>query len=167
MLRLPDKAPKWAVEALGTFKRERVSPQFSHLVNLWVQFEIQERFVGSSKFGASQRPQAVHNWIARGRASTFHLQPVPKGVDPVTEFEDKFWAWWASLQPEGCLRDDELLETDEDGQPSRVFEGDWESMRLAGANGWLSVIAALCFWLWRIKEMKTEGHRAIGASEWA
>ncbi|PBK83202.1 hypothetical protein ARMGADRAFT_1038007 [Armillaria gallica] len=164
-LRLPDKAPKWAVEALGTFQQEGVLPQFSQLVNLWVQFKIQEQFAGSSKFGTLQHPQAIHNWIAQGHASTFHLQAVPKGVDPVKEFEDKFWAWWASLQPEGHPRDDILLETDEDGQPSRVFEGDWESMQLAGVNGWSSVIPTLCFWSWRIKEMKTERYRAMAATE--
>ncbi|PBK63844.1 hypothetical protein ARMSODRAFT_839406, partial [Armillaria solidipes] len=160
----PVKAPKWTVAALATFKREKAPPQFTRLVNLWIQFEIQEHFADSSKFGALQRPQAVHDWIARGCSPSFRLQKVPNGVDPVTEFEGKFWAWWASLQPQGRPRDGVLLERDEEERPSRVFKSDWESLRLPGANGWSSVIAAICFWSWRLKEMKTDGYRAAAAA---
>ncbi|PBK63571.1 hypothetical protein ARMSODRAFT_860578, partial [Armillaria solidipes] len=139
-------APKWSVDALVMFKQEKAPLQFTRLLNLWIQFESQEHFTDSSKFGASQCPQAVHDWIARGCLPMFHLQKVLKGVDPVMEFEGKIWAWWASLQPQGRPHDSTLLERDEEGRPSRVFEGDWGTLRLPGANGWSSVIATICFW---------------------
>ncbi|SJL08304.1 uncharacterized protein ARMOST_11667 [Armillaria ostoyae] len=147
------------------FKWEKGPPQFTRLLNLWIQFESQEHSTDSSKFGALQCPQAVYDWIAQGCLPTFCLQKVPKGVDLVTEFEGKSWAWWASLQPQGQPRDGTLLERDEEGCPSRVFKGDWGTLHLPGANGWSSVIAAICFWSWRLKEMKTDGYRVAAAAE--
>ncbi|PBK66652.1 hypothetical protein ARMSODRAFT_977230 [Armillaria solidipes] len=128
---------------------------------------VQEAFVESSKFGAFRHPQAVHNWIARGHWPKFQLQPVPKGIDPVKEFGSKFWAWWSNLQPDFRPKDDDLLELDEDGCPLRMLDGNWDDMRLPGANGWLSVVAGLCFWFWQMKGMNTSGKREKVAADCA
>ncbi len=164
---LPSNAPRWAVHGLATLKRETMPPQFTRLLALWVRFKVQEAFAESSKFGAFQRPQAVHDWIAHGRSPKFQLQPVPKGIDPVKEFGSKFWAWWSNLQPDFRPKDDDLLELNEDGCPSRMLDGNWDDMRLPGTNGWLSVVAGLCFWFWQMKGMNTSGKREKVAADHA
>ncbi|SJL08344.1 uncharacterized protein ARMOST_11707 [Armillaria ostoyae] len=97
---LPCVAPRWAVDGLATLTCELTPPEFSCLVNLWIRYEKKENFRESAMFSTYQCPQAVRDWIARGHSPKFCLQPVPKGVDPVKEFDGKFWAWWSSLQPE-------------------------------------------------------------------
>ncbi|PBK79331.1 hypothetical protein ARMGADRAFT_858345, partial [Armillaria gallica] len=60
-------------------------------------------------------------------------------------YKKKFWTWWSGLQPEFRPLEEGILVMNGDGCPVQA-EGDWEAMRLPGANGWLSVIARLCFW---------------------
>lgn len=90
-------------------------------------------------------------------------------MDPVKEFETKFWMWWSQLQPEYHARDESnvMLLMGEDGRPDRCSEGSWEALRMPGPNGWVSVVAALCFWEWTLESMKREGHRGIAAAKYA
>ncbi|PBK85939.1 hypothetical protein ARMGADRAFT_1035929 [Armillaria gallica] len=53
---------------------------------------------------------------------------------------------------------------DGNGCPAQA-EGDWEGMRLPWGNGWLSVMAGLCFWWWIVKDMKRDGHRERAAAD--
>ncbi|KAK0209546.1 hypothetical protein IW262DRAFT_1468807 [Armillaria fumosa] len=159
---------KWAIDALMIFKCEDMPPEFATIVKKWIQFEIQEKFSDFSRFSASDRPGATHDWIAQGRSTTFQLRPPSKGVDPAEDFERKFWRWWANLQPDFCSRnnaDDALLALDDAGHPYQNEEGDWDEMCLPGSNGWTSIIAALCFWSWTIGGMKTSGYREKTAAQ--
>ncbi|PBK81488.1 hypothetical protein ARMGADRAFT_1144191 [Armillaria gallica] len=142
-LQLPSTAPKWAVNAIKLFRREEVSVPLLRLVEKWIQFKC-TRIAGT-------------------------MVAVQSGVDPVKDFETKFWMWWAQLQPDFRPWDESgtILLIGEDGRPDTKSEGSWEALRMPGANGWVSIMATLCFWEWTLKGMKEEGHRGIAAAKYA
>ncbi|PBK83699.1 hypothetical protein ARMGADRAFT_1089139 [Armillaria gallica] len=139
-LDLPKDAPKWAVNAIKLFKQEDVPQQLLQLVETWINFETcKKNWLHTGKLSTMDRPKPVGNWINHARTDHFHLQAVKSGVDPVKDFESKFWLWWSQLQPEFWQRDesDIALALDNKGWPDTTSEGDWEILRLLGMNGWL------------------------------
>ncbi|PBK60001.1 hypothetical protein ARMSODRAFT_1027009 [Armillaria solidipes] len=141
-----------------------ITESLPHVAPWWAVDGLKENFRELAMFGTYQCPQAIRDWIACSRLPKFHLQPVPKGVDPVKEFDGKFWAWWSSLQLESRPQSNGLLEMGEDGRPLKGVDDDWDLLKCPGANGWLSVIAGLCFWAWTVKGMKRDGHREKAAT---
>lgn len=160
-LSMLEKAPLWAKNSLDLFQFDSPLPEFVALLQKWIDFEQTKKWASKGKFGAITRPQAVHDWISHARPKTFQLQAVVSGVNTVEEFQTKFWAWWSVLQPEFRQRaddEDTMLARDEDGRPDRRREGDWGVMDIHGLNGWVSIMATLCFWSWVIKGMKKVGY---------
>ena len=98
----------------------------------WVQYEKYYDFNGSSHLKATNRPQEVGEWIQRARSPSFR-----PNIDLQT-YEERFWKWWAALQPE--------WRTIDQNAPSRSVEGGWEALDKPGKNGLTSVVAALFFW---------------------
>ncbi len=90
-----------------------------------------------------------------------------KGVDPVEDFQTKYWAWWSLVQPDFRLRnnEDELLVRDENGRVDRSTDSDWGVMKKSGVNGWVSIVAALCFWYWLVLKMCVDGYREKAAAK--
>ncbi|PBK59165.1 hypothetical protein ARMSODRAFT_1027662 [Armillaria solidipes] len=164
---LPDDAPKWAISAVNLFKREDVPVCLLQLCEKWIEFETREsNWAHSGKLSAVDRPKPIGDWINRARTERFRLQAPKSGVDPVRDFEAKFWLWWSQLQPEFRQRDESevTLALDHEGHADRKSEGDWGMLRLPGMNGWVSVMAALCFWAWLLKGMSENGHREKAAA---
>ncbi|KAK7006051.1 hypothetical protein R3P38DRAFT_2556461, partial [Favolaschia claudopus] len=60
-------------------------------------------------------------------------------IGSVVKFEQNWWQWWAKLQPHWRVRD---------RGPSERFivKKDWESLRVPGQNGMVSVLATLYWW---------------------
>ncbi len=90
-------------------------------------------------------------------------------INPVKDFQTKYWAWWLLIQPDFCLYDDEddLLLQDENGHVDSAIDGDWEVMRKSGVNGWVSIVVGLCFWYWLVSKMGTDGYQEKAAAKWA
>lgn len=62
-LSMPEKAPLWAKNSLDLFQRNSPPPEFMALVQKWIDFEQTKKWASKGKFGAINRPQAVHDWI--------------------------------------------------------------------------------------------------------
>ncbi|KAI0054991.1 hypothetical protein BV25DRAFT_1784505, partial [Artomyces pyxidatus] len=83
------------------------------------------------------RPAFVSDWIRYARPWSGDLWATPFDFNASS---DEWWAWWASLQPDGRSRDG-----------AGVFSQDaenleWDRVRVGGKNGVLSVMAALTWW---------------------
>ncbi|PBK82050.1 hypothetical protein ARMGADRAFT_1038933 [Armillaria gallica] len=121
-LDLPKDAPKWAVNAIKLFKWEDVPQWLLQLVKTWINFETHKKnWKHTGKLSAMDRPKPVDR---------FHLQAVKSSVDPVKDFESKFWLWWSQLQPEFQQHDesDIALALDNEGRPDTTSEGNWEML---------------------------------------
>lgn len=128
----PDHAPKWFTMASLMLRSESLGETWAEAVSFWERFEIAQEFEASLKLGTAHRPPIVAQWIQRARSQTY--RPEIRNVD---ELALKFSAWWRSLQPEWRVAGD--------GPPARG-SGSWDVLRRSGANGLLSVMAALFFW---------------------
>ena len=92
------------------------------------------------KLKGVNRPICVHEWIKRGRSATYRPDPKTSSTIP-----QDFHSWWRDLQPEWRLsKGNKGLEKDKGN-------GDWSRLRISGANGFLSVMAALFFWRLSLK----------------
>lgn len=47
----------------------------------------------------------------------------------------------------------------------RSTDGDWGVMKKSGVNGWVSIVAALCFWYWLVLKMGVDGYREKAAAK--
>ncbi|PPR04596.1 hypothetical protein CVT26_014759 [Gymnopilus dilepis] len=112
--------------------------KWEDLLKLWLQFEKMHNFKGSSHLGTASRPREVGDWIQRARSASF--RPV---IEPTT-YGQRFWNWWAGLQPEWRVI--------QQNTTSRSIAGSWEALNKPGTNGLASVIAALFFWGFRLGE---------------
>ncbi len=85
------------------------------------------------------------------------------------DFELKFCLWWSQLQPNFWQHDksDVTLALDYEGRSDTKSEGNREMLRLPGMNGWVSIMATLCFWAWTLKGMGENGHREKANAECA
>lgn len=132
---LQSDCPEWVEKAVLLLTAEDLGSDWRGLIIAWLKFEEGFEFVKSGpSLPTSHRPTAVSSWIQRTRRPNFRPD-----LDNLRAFEDSFWSWWKTLQPEWRSDDDS-------GMLKRPKGGDWDVLRISGQNGLLSVIAALCFW---------------------
>ncbi|PBK81383.1 hypothetical protein ARMGADRAFT_1039320 [Armillaria gallica] len=126
-LDLPEDAPKWAMNTIKMFKCQDVPERFLQLAETWIKFETREKnWEHTGKLSTVDRPKPIANWINCVQMDRFHLQAVKSGVDPVKDFESKFWSWWSQLQPNFQQRDesDVTLALIHEGRPDTKSEDD-------------------------------------------
>ncbi len=128
---LPNNALGWAISTVNLFKQEKVPERLLCLVEKWIEFETHEKDWGhSGKLSVVEHPKPMADWINHARMECFRLQAPTSGVNPVRDFESKFWLWWSQLQPEFCQRDESevVLALDHEGHADGKTEGDWSML---------------------------------------
>lgn len=134
-INIPSEGPQWFFDSLGLLCHHDLGSQWQSLVVLWAVREEQADFVEQDMLSAKGRPLTIGQWIKSARPSKWSSK-----IDDVHAFEEKFRSWWNHLQPEWRMAGaGDRLERDGD---------DWDCLRdcSTGANGLLSVVAALYFW---------------------
>lgn len=128
----PPNVPSWFPTASAMLRSEPLGEMWFEAVSLWEAFEAMEGFAPALKLSSTHRPPLVSQWIQRAQSSMWR-----PAIHDVDEVADKFMAWWRVLQPGWRVASDGSL-----GRGT----GSWEALRRSGANGLLSVMAALFFW---------------------
>ncbi|KAJ3478929.1 hypothetical protein NLJ89_g12358 [Agrocybe chaxingu] len=124
---------EWFEKAMGQFGSEDLGEVWSRLLEEWRAFEEEEDSFGDNRvLPVKGRPKSVGMWISRARPPTWR----PSDPDAKAD-EEKFKAWWASLQPAWRVVN---------GRVGKSMNGDWNALRLPGINGIQSIVAALFFW---------------------
>ncbi|KAJ3709688.1 hypothetical protein C8R42DRAFT_584982, partial [Lentinula raphanica] len=134
----------WFADAFSYLNID-LGPQWREVVTTWVEFE---RVFGWAKtpshhpraFPALLRPKELSHWIGNCRYERKGSEPVFDDLSFV-EFIDKFWNWWASIQPEW-----RGLDMGSRPAPVSCYGSDWKTLNIHGKNGWLSVLACLKWW---------------------
>ncbi|KAF8192324.1 hypothetical protein K438DRAFT_1479092, partial [Mycena galopus ATCC 62051] len=105
-------------------------------VQLWWDLERSTHFVAQVKgLGTTNRPEEIHTWIKCARTTT----PKLKNVD---RFMEEWRKWWRTLNQEWCTVGDEVCD-----ELIRDAEASLEGLRKPGANGFLSVLIGLKWWM--------------------
>ena len=125
--------PPWFANSRKLFQTAVLGPEWDLLVSKWVSFEESDQLQGTGKLGTQHRPPIIREWIQRARASSYNPD-----IKDVKRFATDFAAWWKSVQPD-------WRRADSNGNLIRQ-DGDWGNIHHSGANGLLSVVAALFFW---------------------
>jgi hypothetical protein len=118
---------------------------------MWLKYEEGKDLSDDGKLRTTSCPVCIAAWIAWAHSAKW--RPIIKDAN---EFEEQFWCWWTSVQPE--WRKD--LEQG---------EGDWQVLQKPGANGIISVLAALFYWgiaLGDRQESSLGWLRALGDVKW-
>ncbi|PPQ76153.1 hypothetical protein CVT24_006578 [Panaeolus cyanescens] len=130
---------KWFSDALRLFvngnSEDSLGNGWAELLEAYSRFQGRYGYLDDRRLPKKGRPAFVDEWIRVGRTRSFNWRPRKLVLKDV---EKGFQAWWVTLQPswrveKGVIAKDKL-------------EGDWDSLRLPGVNGMLSVVAALYFW---------------------
>jgi hypothetical protein len=100
---------------------------------MWATFEAKEGYKEVGRPTASGRPEVVSQWISRARSVTWR----PNIMD-VKGYEAKYNEWWKRLQPDWRVVNGRV--------DVNLTQGNWESLRMPGLNGFLSIISALFYW---------------------
>ncbi|KAH7904749.1 hypothetical protein BJ138DRAFT_1018673 [Hygrophoropsis aurantiaca] len=135
-IQLPPDAPKYLKNSFALFTSEDLGMEWQVLVNMWLSCELNPVNFTTGKLGTTARPACIADWIARARSPTYR----PAHIRDLKAFEASFWKWWRSLQPEWRIEEGEEKLSVEEGH------ADWELLKVFGANGITSVVAALFFW---------------------
>lgn len=134
----PNNAPTWVVNAVELFNTANLGPEWKSLVTSWLKFEQNSQYLAHGRLGTHRRPQVVGDWIQRARPDDY--QP---DIGKPAAFAKEFSAWWQSLQPDWRT-------VSADRSLPQIREN-WEEIRRPGINGLLSVVAALFFWGFAIR----------------
>lgn len=129
---IPDGHADWVPGAVALLASTDFGGQWKALVGAWLSFEHSRKYA-ATMLPATSRPSAIGDWIARARPHTY------RPVINIKTFQSGFEMWWRSFQPEWRLQDS-------NGGLAKSASGTWDSMQYTGANGLLSVLAALFFW---------------------
>jgi hypothetical protein len=99
--------------------------------------------------GTEGRPSQIQTWIKYARKGT------PEIAD-VEGFIEQTKAWWGALNPEWRVKDGTLLKEE---------KGSLDAMRKPGANGFLSILAALRWW-WQAKGAMADWRATLEDVTW-
>ena len=88
-------------------------------------FEAKQGYKGVGRPTTSGRPEVVSQWISRAWSVTWR----PNILD-VKGYEAKYNEWWKRLQPDWRVVNGQV--------DVGLTQGNWESLRLPGLNGFLS-----------------------------
>ncbi|KAK7030291.1 SERTA domain-containing protein 3 [Paramarasmius palmivorus] len=130
------KIPSW-FPPLKKFLLSNISgSDWVQAIDCWEDLERGFGFVNQRQtLPTEKRPDAVTFWAKRARKSG-----TPPDAQDAKSFGPAVLAWWSSMMPDWRTKDAE-------GQWLRAGEGSWGSLRCPGANGLLSILACLKWWL--------------------
>ncbi|KAL0572409.1 SERTA domain-containing protein 3 [Marasmius crinis-equi] len=146
---LGDGAPEYlrkVVEHCGRFCELEGGDMYRRVIELLVRFEVKQGYQAARNLTTAGRPRQVGAWIAVGRRAPFDAR-----IADVGEFADAMEEWWCNCVP--SWRYDNDTETLTRGR------GQWECLRVSGANGLTSVVAALGWWLRSLAQLHRKGFR--------
>jgi len=126
-------APPWFLSGRNLFSGQGLGKEWDELISIWEMFEAKEGYKEVGRPTASGRPEVVSQWISRARSVTWR----PNILD-VKGYEAKYNEWWKRLQPDWRVVNGRV--------DVGLTQGNWESLRLPGLNGFLSIISALFYW---------------------
>jgi hypothetical protein len=126
-------APPWFLSFRKLFSGQGLGKEWDELISMWATFEAKEGYKEVGRLTASGRPEVVSQWISRARSVIWR----PNILD-VKGYEAKYNEWWKRLQPEWRVVNGRV--------DVGLTQGNWESLRLPGLNGFLSIISALFYW---------------------
>jgi len=156
VLQEPTKKYIWAKNGLASLLNIAGGEKWNTCIWYWLELEIDNEFKDGRRLEGKNRHKSVSDWIARARASNWMgLKEAP------TVYEEKFWSWWRSAQPEWRGGDDISSEGAHVAMKVLPPDGDdWEDIRCMGSNGLLSALGALLFWGSAVFTMPMAGYRA-------
>lgn len=126
-------APPWFLSVRKLFSGQGLGKEWDELISMWATFEAKEGYKELGRPTASGRPEVVSQWISRARSVTWR----PNILD-VKGYEAKYNEWWKRLQPDWRVVNGRV--------DVNLTRGNWESLRMPGLNGFLSIISALFYW---------------------
>lgn len=126
-------APPWFLSGRKLFSGQGLGKKWDELISMWAAFEEKEGYKEVGRPTASGRPEVVSQWISRARSVTWR----PNILD-VKGYEAKYNEWWKRLQPDWRVVNGRV--------DVNLTQGNWESLRMPGLNGFLSIISALFYW---------------------
>ncbi|KAJ7806503.1 hypothetical protein B0H13DRAFT_1669770, partial [Mycena leptocephala] len=105
---------------------------WTKMVGLWWGLERSTGFASSPKgFATKGRPKEVAYWVKCARKGS-------PNIENVGAFVADWKGWWKGINPEWRIA--------RDGTLRRTEEGPWDTMKVPGANGFLSVLVCLKWW---------------------
>jgi hypothetical protein len=114
------------------FSGQGLGKEWDELISMWATFEAKEGYKEVGRLTASGRPEVVSQWISRARSVTW------RPVLDVKSYEAKYNEWWKRLQPDWRVVNGRV--------DVNLTQGNWESLRMPGLNGFLSILSALFYW---------------------
>ena len=118
------------------FESENFGDNWRSTVSAWYSFEEKHNFKTGTRLGCSGRPPIIGRWIQLARDPSLTREKA--GSANLNGIDADFWGWWAGLQPAWRKVLSEMT--------SRDVDGSWSALDKSGANGLLSVVAALQLW---------------------
>ncbi|KAE9383732.1 hypothetical protein BT96DRAFT_791675, partial [Gymnopus androsaceus JB14] len=136
---VPEDAPAYVKNTLGLCSWVEGDGLWLKVVKAWLRIDQAAGFEPSSKalsrLPTTGRPKEVGKWISYAQSATF------RPVVSLPRFADEFAEWWRSMQPEGRKAIDDTFIS-----MSKPVITDWETVKISGLNGLVSVVAALAWW---------------------
>ncbi|RDX40321.1 hypothetical protein OH76DRAFT_1459537 [Lentinus brumalis] len=128
--------PEWMRQSFDFLEAKQLGDDFMRALEWWTVIERSYNWESSGKgLSPAHRPEEVAHWLKVLRRN-IAKSPVIK--DEVS-YAEKWWKWWAGLQPSWRIRDAQL-------RPVIGGEGDWEALKKPGKNGLLMVLLSLAWW---------------------
>ena len=161
---LTDSCPECFRTAFNYLQQPNLGQVFCDLLELYFRLEESSGFANKKgtahALSSKHRPDAVHWWISHARTSR-------PPVRDVNMFAKEFWTWWCALQP--AWRKLSIPSSTQLAFTPCTIAGEWTIMDKPGANGFLSVLAALNWWGAQIKVDGAESylwHAAVADVRW-
>jgi len=127
---LPTAVPVWFMKVSGMLQSLDGNAAWTRLIKVWSVFEDQERYIKTKKLTATDRPEAILEWMKRHRSPTWR-------PSLTKTFGKSFMTWWLNLQPKWRVVDGKFVS----GQ-----SGDFSVLKRSGGNGFLVVLIGLFYW---------------------
>ncbi|KAJ7173540.1 hypothetical protein C8R46DRAFT_1215472 [Mycena filopes] len=137
----PDNAPLWLTDAIAWLMQNELGPHYRALVNTLIELERRYDFVGGTTLLPKvHRPIPVNLWITGARGARLKFPPT---ISNHVAYAAQWNQWWDTLQPAWRVRGvDGFWKV---GREWGANDG-WGKLEAPGANGCLSLVAALYIW---------------------
>lgn len=149
----------WFFEAFH-YLNVALGPQYLALFQKWMQYERKAHWLNPHKlagFSPEKRPSVLLSWMKN------RPRPLPK-VDKrgffTPTFIEEVAAWWASLQPQWRLLDENGTPT-----PFDSFGDDMSPLNKHGRNAWVGLLACIKWWGIGLKCSVADDHE-VHLNEW-
>ena len=142
--------PVWFTTASIMLRSMDGGTYWTRLLDVWSLFKAQAKYFDAKALPASQRPEAISEWMKRHRSQTWWPQPMKN-------FGKRFKVWWVSLQPKWRVTKEGVVSG---------FDGDFSPLKKSGPNGFLMVLVSLFYWHLDIKLQEDEKELEEDEEEW-